>query len=156
MRSLLPRIEVVTNLSLSDDADIQTLVDGRADLSPDTWGMTYQDWLCRHLQLLEIQHDFFFFFNGCILWYYLSKPLTSLSCSLNGVIPCLKMREHLGLHYCNLLNPFYYLHVWERAQWGRVTEKSHVFQAGIEPKPPAWLAASQDAQPSTTSWPTWF
>jgi hypothetical protein len=43
MRSLLSGIEVVTNLSLSDDADIQTLVDGRADLSPDTWGMTYQD-----------------------------------------------------------------------------------------------------------------
>jgi hypothetical protein len=26
---------------------------------------------------------------------YLSKPLTSLSCSLNAVFPCLKMQEHL-------------------------------------------------------------
>jgi hypothetical protein len=31
------------------------------------------------------------FFNACILRCYLSKPLTSLSCSLNAVFPCLKM-----------------------------------------------------------------
>jgi hypothetical protein len=37
--------------------------------------------------------DYFvlFFFNVCILRYHLSKPLTSLSCSLNAVFPCLKM-----------------------------------------------------------------
>jgi hypothetical protein len=29
----------------------------------------------------------FFFNNACILQYYLSKPLTSLSCSLNAVFP---------------------------------------------------------------------
>jgi hypothetical protein len=28
-----------------------------------------------------------FFLNACILQYYLSKPLTSLSCSLNAVFP---------------------------------------------------------------------
>jgi hypothetical protein len=33
-----------------------------------------------------------FFFNACILRYYLSKPLTILSCSLNAVFPCLKLR----------------------------------------------------------------
>jgi hypothetical protein len=33
----------------------------------------------------------FFFFNACILRYYLSKPLTSLSCPLNAVFPGLKM-----------------------------------------------------------------
>jgi hypothetical protein len=34
---------------------------------------------------------FFSFFNACILQTYLSKPLTSLSCSLNAVFPGLKM-----------------------------------------------------------------
>jgi hypothetical protein len=33
------------------------------------------------------------FFNACILRYYLSKPLTSLSCPLNAVFPCLKMLD---------------------------------------------------------------
>jgi hypothetical protein len=32
-----------------------------------------------------------FFFNAYTLRYYLSKPLTSLSCSLNAVFPGLKM-----------------------------------------------------------------
>jgi hypothetical protein len=32
-----------------------------------------------------------FFFNACILRYYFSQPLTSLSCSLNAVFPGLKM-----------------------------------------------------------------
>jgi hypothetical protein len=59
----------------------------------------------------------FFFFNACILRHYLSKPLTSLSCSLNAVIPCLKMREHLRLRYCNL----------RTCPRRRVTEKSHLF-----------------------------
>jgi hypothetical protein len=42
--------------------------------------------------LKSLQITFFSFFNACILWYYLLKPLASLSCSLNAVIPCLKMR----------------------------------------------------------------
>jgi hypothetical protein len=33
----------------------------------------------------------FLFSNACILRYYLSKPLTSLSCSLNAVFPGLDM-----------------------------------------------------------------
>jgi hypothetical protein len=33
----------------------------------------------------------FFFFSACILRYYLSKPLTSLSCPWNAVFPGLKM-----------------------------------------------------------------
>jgi hypothetical protein len=48
----------------------------------------------------------FFFFNSCILWCYLSKPLTSLSCSLNALFLCLKMREHLCLRYCKKLTHF--------------------------------------------------
>jgi hypothetical protein len=34
-----------------------------------------------------------FFFNAYILQYYLSKPLTSLSCSLNAVFPGLKKKD---------------------------------------------------------------
>jgi hypothetical protein len=34
-----------------------------------------------------------FFFSPCILRYYLSKPLTSLSCPLNAVFPGFKMRD---------------------------------------------------------------
>jgi hypothetical protein len=34
---------------------------------------------------------FFLFFNACIICYYLSKPLTSLSCPLNAVFPGHKM-----------------------------------------------------------------
>jgi hypothetical protein len=72
-----------------------------------------------------------FFFNACTLRYYLSKPLTGLSCSLNAVFPCLKMREHLCLRYCNFFNLFYNLNcsAWERAPWRRVTEKSHLFHS---------------------------
>jgi hypothetical protein len=64
-----------------------------------------------------------FFFNACILRYYLAKPLTSFSFSLNAVFPCLKMREHLCLRYCNVFNPFYNL------PWRRVKEKSHLFHS---------------------------
>jgi hypothetical protein len=39
----------------------------------------------------EAQKCILFFFNACILRYYLSKLLTSLSCSLNAVFPGLKM-----------------------------------------------------------------
>jgi hypothetical protein len=44
MRSWLPTIEVVRNLSSSSEMleSIQTLVDGKVDLSPDSWGVTYQ------------------------------------------------------------------------------------------------------------------
>jgi hypothetical protein len=36
------------------------------------------------------------FFNLCFLRYYLSKPLTSLSCSMNAVFPGLKMWDTLA------------------------------------------------------------
>ena len=44
MRGLLPPIEVVANLSRSEDtfAAIQTLHDGRADMSTDKWGITHE------------------------------------------------------------------------------------------------------------------
>ena len=44
MRALLPPIEVVTNLSKSEDTfdAIQTLHDNRADMSTDKWGITHE------------------------------------------------------------------------------------------------------------------
>ena len=44
MRGLLPPIEVVTNLSKSEDTfdAIQTLYDNRADMSTDKWGITHE------------------------------------------------------------------------------------------------------------------
>jgi hypothetical protein len=43
--------------------------------------------------ILSVCPGFFLgFFNACILRYYLSKPLTTLSCPLNAVFPGLKMR----------------------------------------------------------------
>ena len=44
MRGLLPPIEVVANLSRSEDTfdAIQTLYDGRADMSTDKWGITHE------------------------------------------------------------------------------------------------------------------
>jgi hypothetical protein len=68
------------------------------------------------------RNHIFLFFNACILRFYLSKPLTSLRCSLNAVFPCLKMREHLC--FCNFFNS-------ACECWCRVTEKSHLFH----PKP---------------------
>jgi hypothetical protein len=43
----------------------------------------------------------FFFFNACILRYYLSKPLTSLSCSLNTVFPGLNMWDTFAFDCCD-------------------------------------------------------
>jgi hypothetical protein len=43
------------------------------------------------VQLHGRKQSCFFFFYACSLQYYLSKPLTSLSCSLNEVFPSLKM-----------------------------------------------------------------
>jgi hypothetical protein len=76
-------------------------------------------------------HQDTIFFNACILRSYLSEPLTSLSCSLNAIIPCLKIQEHLRLRYCNFFDPFYNLNcsAWERAPWRRVTEKRHLFHS---------------------------
>jgi hypothetical protein len=48
-------------------------------------------------------HGFFWFFlNACIFWYYLSKPLTSLSCPLNAVFPGLKMWDTFAFHCLDL------------------------------------------------------
>jgi hypothetical protein len=55
-------------------------------------------WLC---------HDsLFFFFNACILRYYLSRPLTSLSCSLNAVFPGLKLWDAFTCAKANFLTHF--------------------------------------------------
>jgi hypothetical protein len=43
-----------------------------------------------------------FFLNACIFRYYLSKPLTSLSCPLNAVYPCVKMQEQMQLQIFSL------------------------------------------------------
>jgi hypothetical protein len=48
----------------------------------------------------------FFFFNACILWYYLSEPLTSLSCSLNAVFPDLKMWDTIACANASFLTYF--------------------------------------------------
>jgi hypothetical protein len=58
----------------------------------------------------------FFFFNACIFRYYLSKPLTSLSCSLNAVFPCIKMREHLCFCYYKCLRTCPQRRVTEKIQ----------------------------------------
>jgi hypothetical protein len=47
-----------------------------------------------------------FFFNAFILRYYLSKPLTSLSCSLNAVFPGLKMWDTSPCATVIFLTPF--------------------------------------------------
>jgi hypothetical protein len=47
-----------------------------------------------------------FFFNACILRNYLSKPLTSLSCSLNVVLPGLKMWDIFACATANFLTHF--------------------------------------------------
>jgi hypothetical protein len=47
-----------------------------------------------------------FFFNACILRYYLSKPLTSLSCSLNAVFPGLKMWDTFACATANFFTHF--------------------------------------------------
>jgi hypothetical protein len=68
----------------------------------------------------------FFFFYACILWYYLSKPLTSLRLFYECGITRLQDVGHLRLRYCRLFNTFYNLNcsAWERAPWRKVTEKS--------------------------------
>jgi hypothetical protein len=48
----------------------------------------------------------FFSFHACILRYYLPKPLTSLSCSLNAVFPGLKMWDTFACATANLLTHF--------------------------------------------------
>jgi hypothetical protein len=59
---------------------------------------------------VSLQSSYLFFFNACILRNYLSKPLTSLSCSLNVVFPCRPQDEgHLRLRYCKFLNSFFNL-----------------------------------------------
>jgi hypothetical protein len=45
-----------------------------------------------------------YFFNACIFQNYLSKTLTSLSCSLKKVFPWFKMLEHLCFCYCKFVN----------------------------------------------------
>jgi hypothetical protein len=47
-----------------------------------------------------------FFFNACILRYYLSKPLTSLSCFLNAVFPGLQMWDTFACATANCLTHF--------------------------------------------------
>jgi hypothetical protein len=46
----------------------------------------------------KLKNIYRFFFNACF-----EKPLTRLSCSLNAVFPCLKMREHLHFCHCKFL-----------------------------------------------------
>jgi hypothetical protein len=47
---------------------------------------------CQYFPIVFLVSVFVFgFFNACILRYYLSKPLTILSCPLNAVFPGLKM-----------------------------------------------------------------
>jgi hypothetical protein len=48
----------------------------------------------------------FLLFNACILRYYLSKPLTSLSCSLNAVFPGLKIWDTFACATANFLTHF--------------------------------------------------
>jgi hypothetical protein len=90
----------------------------------------------------------FGFFNACIHQYYLSKPLTSLSCPLNAVFPGLKMwdtfafncfdlkvrpgtgvQPHDSTDYLNLQfflsNCTVQLQCLQRAPRHRVTEKRH-------------------------------
>jgi hypothetical protein len=71
------------------------------------------------------------FFNACILRYNLSKPLTSLNCSLNAVLPGLKMWDTFARAMA-----FFLTFVWP--------------EPGLEPGPPAWQAVALTAQPSTT------
>ena len=54
LQSRLPPLEVVADLSPSNATfeSIQTLLDGRADVSPDTWGATYQ-----RFKLVDFSHS---------------------------------------------------------------------------------------------------
>jgi uncharacterized membrane protein YagU involved in acid resistance len=55
---------------------------------------------------IKMRTNPFFFFNACILRYYLSKPLTSLSCPLNAVFPGLKMWDTFACATAILLTHF--------------------------------------------------
>jgi hypothetical protein len=100
-----------------------------------------------------------FLFNVCILRYYLSKPLTSLSCSLNTVFPGLKMWDTFACATAIFLAHFIIsIAVLENVPPDAGLQKRATFSTltvglpgpGIEPGPPACQAAALTAQPFTT------
>jgi hypothetical protein len=72
-----------------------------------------------------------FFFNACILRYYFSQPLTSLSCSLNAVFPGLKMWDTLACATAIFLTYFIIsIAVLENVPPGAgLQKKSHLFHS---------------------------
>jgi hypothetical protein len=55
---------------------------------------------------MTLSSIFFSFTHVCILRYYLSKPLTSLSCPLNAVFPGLKMWDTFACATAKILTHF--------------------------------------------------
>jgi hypothetical protein len=95
-------------------------------------------------------HFFFIFFNACVFRYYLSKPLTSLNCSLNAVFPGLKMWDTFACATANILSHFIIsIVVLEDVPPDAGLQKRDTFSTlnvglagpGIKPGPPAWQAA---------------
>jgi hypothetical protein len=91
-----------------------------------------------------------FFFYARILQYYLLKPLTSLSCSLNAVFPGLKMWDTFACATANILSHFIIsIVVLEDVPPDAGLQKRDTFSTlnvglagpGIKPGPPAWQAA---------------